>query len=124
MPAACGANCTQVVTKFGYDTQDHLTSVTDHGTVANPNGLTTNYKVDDEGWTLRETSPDRGITNYTYDEAGNLKTKTNANGTVETHAYDALNLKELRDDAKRVLEKNFPKSVYLTAQSKSWWKFW
>ena len=43
---------------------------------------------------------------------------------IMVNAYDALNLKELRDDAKRVLEKNFPKSVYLTAQSKSWWKFW
>jgi outer membrane protein assembly factor BamD len=40
-------------------------------------------------------------------------------------AYDRLNMNDLRDDAKRVLEKNFPKSVYLTGDtSRRWWKFW
>ena len=40
-------------------------------------------------------------------------------------AYDKLKLNELRDDAKRVLEKNFPKSAYLTGgTSRSWWKIW
>ena len=40
-------------------------------------------------------------------------------------SYDRLNMSDLRDDAKRVLEKNFPKSAYLTATtSGSWWKFW
>ncbi|MEO8134344.1 MAG: outer membrane protein assembly factor BamD [Betaproteobacteria bacterium] len=40
-------------------------------------------------------------------------------------SYDKLNLPELRDDAKRILERNFPKSAYLTGDShKSWWKFW
>ena len=40
-------------------------------------------------------------------------------------AYDKLNLTDLRDDAKRVLEKNFPKSPYLTdTTGRQWWKFW
>lgn len=84
--AACtGPGCTLIQTQFGYDTQNHLTSDTD------PINLTTTYKVDDEGWTLRETSPDRGITNYTYDSAGNLKTKIDANGITVSRSYDALN---------------------------------
>ena len=44
---------------------------------------------------------------------------------IMVSAYDKLQLKELRDDAKRILEKNFPKSAYLSgAQGSSWWKFW
>ena len=43
-------------------------------------------------------------------------------------SYDALELPELRDDAKRVMEKSFPKSEYLITGikpgSKSWWKLW
>lgn len=41
------------------------------------------------------------------------------------NSYDRLNLPELRDDARRILQKNFPQSAYLTdAPSRSWWKFW
>jgi outer membrane protein assembly factor BamD len=44
---------------------------------------------------------------------------------IMVSAYDRLELKELRDDARRVLEKNFPKSVYLTGDTGGrWWKFW
>jgi len=43
-------------------------------------------------------------------------------------SYDAMSMNALRDDAKRVLEKNFPQSAYLQAdgvkKSKSWWRFW
>jgi len=43
-------------------------------------------------------------------------------------SYDALGLTQLRDDAKRVLEKNYPKSEYLSRGFKGnpdpWWKFW
>ena len=44
-------------------------------------------------------------------------------------SYDALDMPKLRDDARRVLEKNFPGSDYLTkgyktAPSSPWWKFW
>ncbi len=42
-------------------------------------------------------------------------------------SYDALGLADLRDDADRVLRKNFPDSVYIkgTTDAKSqWWKLW
>lgn len=43
-------------------------------------------------------------------------------------SYDALGIPELRDDAKRVMEKSFPKSEYLLTGVKtgprSWWKLW
>jgi outer membrane protein assembly factor BamD len=42
-------------------------------------------------------------------------------------SYDKLGLNQLRDDAQRVLQKNFPKSSYtdlgnMGSQSKRWWK--
>jgi outer membrane protein assembly factor BamD len=43
-------------------------------------------------------------------------------------SYDALGMTQLRDDAKRVLEKNYPNTEYLTrgfkASSDPWWKVW
>lgn len=43
-------------------------------------------------------------------------------------SYDALGMAQLRDDTRRVLEKNYPASDYLTkgfkARQESWWKFW
>jgi len=43
-------------------------------------------------------------------------------------SYDALGMTQLRDDAKRVLEKNYPQTAYLTrgfkANSDPWWKVW
>ncbi len=43
-------------------------------------------------------------------------------------AYDALGMVQLRDDAKRVMEKNFPNSEFLTkgfkANTDPWWKVW
>lgn len=43
-------------------------------------------------------------------------------------AYDALGMSELRDDAARVLQQNYPQSAYVTGKSKTakgpWWKFW
>ena len=43
-------------------------------------------------------------------------------------SYDALGMTQLRDDAKRVMEKTYPKSEYLTRGFKSaqdpWWKVW
>jgi outer membrane protein assembly factor BamD len=43
-------------------------------------------------------------------------------------SYDALGITELRDDAKRVMEKSFPKSEFLMTGikpgSKSWFKLW
>ena len=43
-------------------------------------------------------------------------------------SYDALGLADLRDDAKRILEKNYPQSEFITrgfkAASDPWWKIW
>ena len=43
-------------------------------------------------------------------------------------AYDALGMKDLRDDAERVLMKNFPDSKYLKGDragpSTPWWQIW
>lgn len=45
-------------------------------------------------------------------------------------SYGALGMPELRDDAERVLRKNFPNSKYLGAglpnakERTSWWKMW
>ena len=43
-------------------------------------------------------------------------------------AYDALGLKELRDDAERVMVQNFPNSPYLKGRtprsSARWWEMW
>ncbi|SFW33500.1 Beta-barrel assembly machine subunit BamD [Nitrosovibrio sp. Nv17] len=43
-------------------------------------------------------------------------------------AYDALGMFDLRDDAERVMRKNFPDSRFfpdsVAAREDSWWKFW
>ena len=42
-------------------------------------------------------------------------------------AYDALGMTDLRDDADRVMRKNFPESRYLTGKAQRnvpWWKLW
>ena len=40
-------------------------------------------------------------------------------------SYDKLGLTQLRDDAQRVLNKNFPDSTFSDTKPKSaWWKFW
>jgi outer membrane protein assembly factor BamD len=43
-------------------------------------------------------------------------------------AYDALGIKELRDDAERVMVKNFPNSPYLKGRTPgrntAWWQIW
>jgi outer membrane protein assembly factor BamD len=46
---------------------------------------------------------------------------------VMMRSYDALGLTDLRNDAERVLRKNFPDSVYFRGgpqKSGPWWKIW
>ena len=50
---------------------------------------------------------------------------------ILVRSYDALNMPQLRDDSRRVLEKTYPQSAFITgrpaAGSKAaspWWKFW
>jgi outer membrane protein assembly factor BamD len=43
-------------------------------------------------------------------------------------SYEALGMIDLRDDSRRILEKNFPHSDFLLSGSKAnqdpWWKVW
>jgi len=75
----------QVVTRYGYDVQGNLTSVTD------PNGNVTTYVYDDFGRMQRQSSPVSGLTTYAYDPSGNVLSSVDANGAVMTRTYDALN---------------------------------
>jgi len=47
---------------------------------------------------------------------------------IMVKSYDALKMTQMRDDAQRVLEKNYPQTHYLTqgfkAKSQPWWKLW
>jgi outer membrane protein assembly factor BamD len=47
---------------------------------------------------------------------------------ILTQSYDKLQLTGLRDDAERVLRKNYPDSAFLaqglSVRDKAWWKFW
>lgn len=47
---------------------------------------------------------------------------------IMVRSYDALGMTQLRDDARRVMEKNYPRSAYLTRGFRSiqdpWWKVW
>ena len=61
-----------------------------------------------------------------------VKTYPDAPATEEAlfimvKAYDALGMNDLRDDAERVMRKNFPDSVYYTRgleHKVPWWKLW
>jgi len=43
---------------------------------------------------------------------------------VLVKAYDEMGLADLRDDARRTLDKNFPEPEAKVRQSKAWWKLW
>ena len=45
---------------------------------------------------------------------------------IMVEAYDKLGLTQLRDDAQRVLDKNFPESSFTAAakSKKAWWQIW
>jgi len=85
-----------VDTSLSYDSQDHLTGVTDD------NSNATTYEYDDAGRLVTLTSPDTGTTHYAYDDAGNLVYKKDANNIVTTYEYDFLN---------RLTEIHFPTSA-------------
>jgi YD repeat-containing protein len=74
-----------IVTRYAYDVQDNLVSVTD------PNGNTTTYAYDDFRRMQTQTSPVTGLTSYTYDNAGNLTVTTDANNATTRRTYDAAN---------------------------------
>jgi outer membrane protein assembly factor BamD len=47
---------------------------------------------------------------------------------IMVKSYDALKMTQMRDDAQRVLEKNYPQTLYLTqgfkVKTQPWWKLW
>ena len=43
---------------------------------------------------------------------------------IMVDAYDGLSMPTLRDDAKRVLDTNFPKGTNEAAEKSPWWKLW
>lgn len=43
---------------------------------------------------------------------------------IMVQSYDALNMTQMRDDTRRVLEKNFPHAQGLKATTRPWWKIW
>jgi outer membrane protein assembly factor BamD len=45
---------------------------------------------------------------------------------IMVKSYDALGMAQLRDDAMRVMQKNFPNSNFITGKAKEqpWWKLW
>jgi outer membrane protein assembly factor BamD len=43
---------------------------------------------------------------------------------VMVAAYDGLNLSQLRDDSRRVLDTNFPKTAEAVKEKNPWWKIW
>ena len=80
------------------------------------------------------------VARYYYNRGAYVAAASRAQSTVVTYptapviedalgvmvaSYDKLKLPELRDDTRRVLEKNFPKSRYLTGDDRNpWWKIW
>lgn len=48
--------------------------------------------------------------------------------SILMRSYDALGMNQLRDDTRRVLEKSYPQSPYLTGNGprggQPWWRFW
>jgi outer membrane protein assembly factor BamD len=47
---------------------------------------------------------------------------------ILVRSYDALGMAQLRDDARRVMEKSYPNSEFLARGGRSsvnpWWKLW
>ncbi|MEE8618338.1 MAG: outer membrane protein assembly factor BamD, partial [Nitrosomonadaceae bacterium] len=48
--------------------------------------------------------------------------------SIMMESYDELGMTDLRDDAERVMKKNFPDNMVtpdlVTSENESWWKFW
>lgn len=80
-----GAGLGNAITTYGYDVQDHLTSVVDAV------GGTTAYVYSDRDLMTQQTSEVSGTTNYTYSSRGSLATETDARGVTVSRNYDALN---------------------------------
>ena len=74
----------EAVTDYGYDVQDHLTSLTD------AEGNTTSYVYSDRDLLTEEVSPVSGTTTHAYNEHGELVETVDARGILVTRIVDAL----------------------------------
>ncbi|MGB6368143.1 MAG: hypothetical protein WBG93_15065, partial [Thermoanaerobaculia bacterium] len=72
------------VTSYGYDVQDHLTSLTD------AEGNTTTYVYSDRGLMTFQDSPVSGDTTFAYNEHGELISQTDGRGITVNRGTDAL----------------------------------
>jgi RHS repeat-associated protein len=77
-----GAGGGTAVTTYGYDLQDHLSSVTDS------ERNQTTYVTSDRDLLTRQTSPVTGVTIYGYNAHGALVQQTDARGVVMTRQLD------------------------------------
>ncbi len=79
-----GAGGGSMMTSYGYDVQDHLTSVTDG------EGSTTAYVYSDRDRMTSEVSPVSGTTSHGYNDHGELASTTDARGVTVLRALDAF----------------------------------
>ncbi len=77
-----GAGGGDAITRYGYDVQDHLTSVAD------AEGTVTEYVNSDRDLLTEETSEVSGVTSRSYNEHGELTSTTDARGVVRTRTVD------------------------------------
>ena len=86
-----GPGGSTAVTTYGYDVQDHLTSVTD------AEGNTTTYTYSDRDLMTQEVSPVSGTTTHAYNEHGEMVSETDARGITMTREVDELDRVTLID---------------------------
>ncbi|MDP9281379.1 MAG: DUF6531 domain-containing protein, partial [Chloroflexota bacterium] len=89
-----GANT--VVTDYGYDEINRLTSMTTHPTAVL--NLTTSYLLDHNGNTTRRTTADTVQTNYQYDALNRLKQVSAAGLSTIAYTYDELSHRKTMTD--------------------------
>ncbi|MDQ2913449.1 MAG: discoidin domain-containing protein [Chloroflexota bacterium] len=90
------AGSTTVVTDYGYDDINRLTSFTTHpGT---PPNLTTSYILDGDGNPTQRTTGDNVQTNYQYDALSRLKQVSAAGLGTITYGYDELSRRNAMTD--------------------------
>jgi RHS repeat-associated protein len=97
-----GAGGGESVTRYGYDSQDHLSSVTD------ANNAVTTYVWSDRDLQVREVSPVSGTTTHAFNEHGALVRTTDARNVVTMRQTDPLD---------RVTQISYPDSSLTTTFS-------
>lgn len=71
-------------TKYGYDSEGNISSVTD------PNNNTTSYEYDPLNRLITVTQPGNVATSYSYDAHSNLQSVTDAESHTTTYEYDDM----------------------------------